>query len=145
MASVATKTEKPGAEQRGRPTSYRPQMCDRIKELAREGAGFAEMAADIGISLETWRDWQDKESPRYNPIFSEAVKEARGLSLAWWEKQGRVSTFAAGPNFNATSYIFQMKNRFREEWSDRVVQDQNVTGAVKIQWGKGDDDSNPAV
>lgn len=36
---------------------------------------------------------------------------------------GRVSTFGGTEGFNATSYIFQMKNRFRAEWNDTIKSD----------------------
>ncbi len=98
----------------GRPTKYTPAMCDQIKDLARTGASKAEMALDLGIAMSTFDLWQNN-----NPEFSEAVKEAEGISRGWWERQGRVATFGGVDGFNATSYIFQMKNRFSEHWRDK--------------------------
>jgi hypothetical protein len=43
------------------------------------------------------------------------------------------------PGFNATSYIFNMKNRFPSDWRDR--QDVDVTsngGPLTIQWKNAD-------
>ena len=40
------------------------------------------------------------------------------FSQCFWEKQGRMATFGATPNFNATTWIFNMKNRFSEDWKD---------------------------
>lgn len=98
----------------GRPSIYDPAMCDRVVECGREGMGVAEMSAEIGISRETFNAWR-----KSRPDFSDAVKEAVSLSQAWWEKQGRMATFGAIDGFNATSYIFQMKNRFRDDWRDK--------------------------
>ena len=47
-------------------------------------------------------------------------------SEAWWERQGRLATFGHIEGFNATSYIFQMKNRFRADCRDR--HDHEVSG-----------------
>jgi hypothetical protein len=34
-----------------------------------------------------------------------------------------LATFGATPGFNPTSYIFNMKNRFKEDWRDKVESD----------------------
>lgn len=116
----------------GRPTKFRPEMCSAIIEMGKEGKGRMEMACEIGITKETWNDWQDEESPRYNPDFSSAVKVALQHAQAWWEDKGRQATFNS-EGFNATSYIFQMKNRFRDDWADRTVNEQTVNINVNFE------------
>lgn len=106
----------------GRPSKYDPSFCDRVLELAREGASKAEMALDIGIAYSTFDVWQND-----NEEFSEAVKAAEKISQGWWEKQGRIATFGGIQNFNATSFIFNMKNRFKEDWRDKVEQENSGT------------------
>lgn len=101
----------------GRPTKYKPEMCQTVIECGEEGMGRAEMARELGIHRSTFIDWQDQHEE-----FSDAVKEAVYRSQAWWEGQGRAATFGAIQGFNATSYIFNMKNRFKEDWKDRVEQ-----------------------
>jgi len=113
----------------GRPSKYDPSFCDAVIACGRDGMGKAEMAAEIGVAYSTFDLWTQE-----HPEFSEAVKEARRLSQAWWEKQGRVATFGAIEGFNATSYIFQMKNRVREDWNDTVKQE--VSANVKHE-GEG--------
>lgn len=109
----------------GRPTEYDPAYCARVVDLGKEGASKREMAADLGISHDTFHRWMNERAD-----FSDAVKEAMHLSQAWWEKQGRIATFGGYEGFNATSYIFQMKNRFRDEWNDTIKQD--VSGGLTI-------------
>lgn len=113
----------------GRPSIYDPAMCERVVECGREGMGVAEMAAEIGISRETFNAWR-----KSRPEFSDAVKEAVALSQAWWEKQGRMATFGAIDGFNATSYIFQMKNRFRDDWRDKHDLEHSGPGGTPIQF-----------
>lgn len=98
----------------GRPTKYRPEMCDEVIALGREGVGLMEMADHLDIHYSTFLAWQEEK-----PAFSEAVKEARRRSQAWWERMGRVATFGGVDGFNATSFIFNMKNRFPADWRDR--------------------------
>lgn len=102
----------------GRPTKYSPDFCAQVIEFGKEGFSKAEMAAALDIAYSTFDLWEHEI-----PEFSEAVKNARRKSQAWWEGQGRVATFGGCEGFSATSYIFQMKNRFREDWNDtqRVV------------------------
>lgn len=97
----------------GRPTKYKPEFCDRVVELGRQGASKAEMALDLDIAMSTFDVWQNEKSD-----FSEAVKRAEEFSRGWWEMKGRLATFDS-KDFNPTSYIFQMKNRFSEHWRDK--------------------------
>ena len=97
----------------GRPTKYDPVFCDKIIEMAAYGASKAEMALELGIAMSTFDVWQ-----RANPQFSVAVKEAESISQGWWEKQGRIATFGGVQGFNPTSFIFNMKNRFKKDWKD---------------------------
>jgi Helix-turn-helix domain of resolvase len=108
----------------GRPTKYKPEFCDRVIELARDGASKAEIALDMNIAYSTFDVWQNDI-----PEFSEAVKAAERISQGWWEKKGRISTFGGVDGFNATSYIFNMKNRFKQDWREKV--EQEVSGHIK--------------
>lgn len=106
--------KKPAKGPGGRPTKYRPEFCQQVIECGEQGMSLAEMASELDIHYTTFLAWQDEI-----PEFSNAVKEARRKSQSWWERQGRIATFGGVEGFNATSYIFQMKNRFREDWNDR--------------------------
>lgn len=99
----------------GRPTKYDPKMCETVIELGKEGMSKCEIGVNLDISHDTFCRWQKE-----NADFSEAVKEAMRYSQAWWEAKGRQATFGGVDGFNATSYIFNMKNRFRDEWNDTV-------------------------
>lgn len=97
----------------GRPSKYDSLFCEMVIECGRQGMGKLEMCAEIGCHYTTFEDWQEKHSE-----FSEAVKEGLRQSQAWWERKGREATFNS-KDFNATSYIFNMKNRFKEDWRDK--------------------------
>lgn len=103
----------------GRPSEYNPAYCETVIAAGDEGQTLAEMAATIGVNRATLKDWTE----RY-PEFSSAVKTGLDRAQAWWERQGRVATFGGFDGFNATSYIFQMKNRFKEDWRDKVEQER---------------------
>ena len=97
----------------GRPTKYDPSMCDKIIECGKSGCSVAEMAGTIGIHKDTLYDWA-----KSNQEFSDSLKIAIQESQIWWEQKGREATFGGIEGFNPTAFIFQMKNRFREDYAD---------------------------
>jgi transposase len=99
----------------GRPTKYKPEFCDAIIEMAKTGASKAEMCLDLDIAWSTFQLWQETHEE-----FSASVKEAERLSQGWWEKNGRIATFGGTQGFNATSFAFNMKNRFKDDWKDKI-------------------------
>ena len=99
----------------GRPTKYDPKMCKTVIECGKEGMSKCEMALELDIAYSNFDRWQNEI-----PEFQEAIKEAMKHSQAWWERKGRTATFGGIDGFNATSYIFNMKNRFRADWNDTV-------------------------
>lgn len=110
----------------GRPTKYKPEFCEVLIECGAEGMGKAEMAAELGIHHSTFNAWIEEK-----PEFSAAVKEAVSRSQAWWEREGRKATFGKTDGFNATSYIFNMKNRFPNDWRDkREVDNTSSDGSL---------------
>lgn len=112
----------------GRPTSYKPEMCDRVIELMRQGASMNEVAADIGIDRDTIKDWKNSESPRYNEDFSAAIKKGVELSEAWWEKHGRTELHSN--TFNPTLWYMNMRNRFG--WADKQEIKQDISGNITV-------------
>lgn len=107
-------------------------MCERIVELGRQGKSKAQMACDLGISYQTWCVWSQTR-----PDFSEAVKEAQWCAQAWWEDRGQEGLIQ-GHKFNATAFIFQVKNRFpasyreRQEHSFKSVAESTATTAEDV-------------
>lgn len=110
----------------GRPTKYNPVMCDRVISLGLEGASITEMAFELGIDKTTLYDWLES-----NPEFSNAVKQAHSASQTWWEKEGRRGIWG-GKAFNATTWIFNMKNRFRDDWADRTEVEHSGQVALPV-------------
>lgn len=115
----------------GRPTKYEPEMCETVIELGRDGAGVAEIAAELDVSRQTVYNWKDE-----HPEFLDAVNRARDLSQAWWEKQGRKGIWSR--KFNASAYKLQVMNRFPADWRDK--QDISVEGDIPVLVVRKDDE-----
>jgi hypothetical protein len=95
-----------------------PNWRDIVHAIYGGGGSDAEVMVALAIpparamSLELWYDLQERE-----PEFSKAVKEGKQLAEAWWARAGQ-NGIMMGKDFNATTYIFNMKNRFRT-WKDK--------------------------
>lgn len=110
----------------GRPTKYDPAMCEMVIALGADGITLAGMADALDVSRDTVNEWRKE-----HPEFSAAIKRGLEKAQAWWEEEGRKATFGKTDGFNATSYIFQMKNRFRDEWNDTTKTEHS--GSVKLE------------
>lgn len=106
----------------GRPTKYDTSMCAIVIAAGEEGETLAGMAEACDVDRETLNNWMAA-----HPEFSSAVKRGLQRAQVWWERQGKVATFGAVPGFNATSYIFNMKNRFPSDWREK--QDVDLTSS----------------
>lgn len=83
------------------------------------------MADACDVDRHTLKAWMEQHED-----FSTSVKRGLEKAQAWWEEKGRQATFGGIDGFNATSYIFQMKNRFKEDWRDKIEQEHSGTMAV---------------
>lgn len=98
----------------GRDTKYDPSFCDRAISLMRDGASKTQVMADLGVGREAFYNYtKDHED------FKEAVELGKLLSQAWWEAAGQKGIYM-GKDFNSVAWIYNMKNRFRDEWSDKT-------------------------
>lgn len=112
----------------GRPPVYRVEFCDRIVELGKLGYSQARMAADIGVAKATITMWA-KEYPE----FLNALTRARTYSQAWWESQGHDGL--KNREFNTPLYVASMKSMFREDYTDRTINEivGKDDGAIEIK------------
>ena len=107
----------------GRPNKYDPAFCEKVIELGKIGASKVEMACELGICKATFNNYENEY-----PEFLDAVRLAVMFSQVFWEKNGRLATFGEVPNFNATTWIFNMKNRFSDDWTDVSKQESQLLG-----------------
>jgi transposase len=109
----------------GRPTKYDPALCNTVIEAGEQGKTLAGMAEACDIDRSTLNEWVE-----IHPEFSRAVKRGLQKAQALWEDKGFLATFGGVDGFNATSFIFNMKNRFKDDWRDKVEQEQS--GSTEI-------------
>lgn len=110
----------------GRPTKYKPEYCEQLVEWGKQGLSFEAFAGEIDVCKETLYEWTRK-----HPEFLDAKKRHESKCRVWWEKIG--NTQAAGKlQGNATSWIFNMKNRFK--WRDRIETEGHNKVTVDVKY-----------
>jgi len=111
----------------GRPSGYRPEYCERVIELGKDGASPAQMAADLGIThRNTLDDWAE-----VHPEFSEAYTHARTQAQAWWERTGMAGLNA--DRFNGLVWKTSMQARFRDDYTEKRIQEHTGKDGGPIQ------------
>jgi len=94
----------------GRPTNYRPEYCEMVIPLLKEGMSIEEIGLELDVGYTTIYEWMDR-----HPEFAQAIKRGREFSKAWWLRNGR--TQLENDKFSSTLWYMNMKNRFG--WSDK--------------------------
>lgn len=108
----------------GRPTKYKPEYCDQLVDHMTDGYSFESFAGKCEVNIDTLYHWCT-----IHPSFSEAKKIAVEKCRLFWERMGIEGL--RYKDFNATVWIFNMKNRFK--WRDNyseVEQTEKPQGSV---------------
>jgi len=82
-----------------------------MREAAQEGASDVEVRCLLGIGESGWYTLIEDDDD-----FRRTVKQCKDLCQVWWERQGRKMSCGESDG-NATTWIFNMKNRFG--WHDK--------------------------
>ena len=94
----------------GRPSEYRPEYCERVIELGKEGKLPAQMAAAIDVTKVTLHEWA-----RVHPEFSYAFDQARGHAEAWHlEKATETAIGSRGGNAPMAKFLLSAAFGYRE-------------------------------
>lgn len=100
----------------GRPTEYRPEMCEVVIECGEQGLFFVEIARKLGVSKQCLYEWRQK-----HPDFGYALMRARELSEAHHAEVYRIGCRGPAGSFNAEAYRKMMAIVF-EDWRAPAAQ-----------------------
>lgn len=104
----------------GRPSEYRPEFCEQVLDLGRQGKSVVQMACHFDVVKQTLFNWTDA-----HPDFLDAFTRAKQLSQDWWETKGQGGLEGSG--FNASLWSRSMAARFPDDYTER--QKKEITGA----------------
>jgi hypothetical protein len=132
----------------GRPTDYKPEYCELLIEHMSKGLSFEAFGGIVRKSKQTLYDWLQA-----NPEFLDAKMTGTELSRLFWEKLGTDhvlnisessrsadgSTSSMSKSLNASIWIFNMKNRFKDEWREKQELDVSSDKGITIKIDKEDE------
>ena len=115
----------------GAPTKYRERYCEDVIDHMAGGLSFETFAAVINVNVDTLYEWA-----KVHPKFSEAKKNAFVKCQLFWEQMGIEGTQGQIKEFNSTSYIYNMKNRFRRSktWEPIKEEFQKPEMNIKLSY-----------
>lgn len=109
-----------------RPTVYKPEYCDLVVDLGRQGKSVVQMACAIDVVRSTLYEWC-----KDHPEFSDAFTRAKQLSQDWWENQAQCGLTA--DRFNAQLWSRSMAARFPEDYQERKGVELSGPGGADIK------------
>jgi len=125
---MSSNETKPAKRPMGRPSKYRPEFCEQIIELGKEGKSIAQMAAHFDVDKASIYDWAAAHED-----FSTALARARAHSQTWWENAAQKNM--DNRNFNAQLWLKSVASRFRDDYTERQVTEVSGPegGAIKVE------------
>lgn len=120
----------------GRPSEYKPEYCETVILLGRDGKLPAQMAANIGVTKQTLHEWA-----RVHPEFTDAFAIARGNAEAWHlEKATETAIGTRGGNAPMAKFLLSAAFGYREtsgvELSGEIVSRKPTDPAVALAAAK---------
>lgn len=109
--------------ERGRPTTYKPEYDDHVRDMMGQGYSQTAAAGSLGVSRQRFSDWANA-----NPSFRDAINDGKAGRVFKLEQD--LLSAETGPQ--VTSRIFALKNADREEWGDIKPEDSTAQNAMKI-------------
>ncbi len=109
----------------GRPTKYRPEICEQVVEWGALGKSKTWIAAKLGVCKRTVQLWEQEY-----PDFLAAMTRAKALEQMWWEDVGQEALGTR--EFQASVWSRSMAARFPDEWRESTKSDTTVTGGLSL-------------
>ena len=107
--------ETPAKHPGGRPSLYRPEYCERVIELGKEGKFLVEIACALDVTRPTLAYWSEEF-----PEFSTALMRAREESQRWWIEKGRNNvTLPKEITFQQSVWMRVMACGWPDDWVEK--------------------------
>lgn len=106
-----------------RQTKWRPELNEAVISMGERGLALAQMAAELNVSRKTLFNWTKNSECKG---FKEAMEIARTKCEAYWVNVGMDGIRGKIKGFNQVAWIYSMKCRFKEDWSDTQKSDVTI-------------------
>jgi hypothetical protein len=121
----------------GTPNKYKKEYAKKAADILASGKSKAAVCAALSISRRTFYDWCTAHEE-----FHDAVDIGMQKCQTVWEEIGEDGIKGNYERFGAAPWIFTMKNRFREDYTDEKDEKQDtavsvlekiITGEIKVK------------
>tara|TARA_R110000868_G_scaffold161317_2_gene391530 strand:+ start:1113 stop:1472 length:360 start_codon:yes stop_codon:yes gene_type:complete len=92
---------------------YDPKYCPIAVEVLSRGKSLAAVCVACGVCRATLYNWRDT-----HPDFKDALNFGVQNAQALWEDRGERGIEGEIKNFAGSTYMFTMKNRFRDDYNE---------------------------
>lgn len=114
------------------PSAYKPEYCELVVELLKDGGSLAVFRAHVGITKSTMQYWR-----RNHPEFEEACKLALDRSQLWWEEIAQTAVTKGAPKGASPIILSGLYNRSsHDEWSSKQEVEQTVKTEAQLDLSK---------
>ena len=119
-----TQGRKPSA-----PEDYNINYQEAMIEGYSDGKSDTWIRAKVfdGVAHATFTGWLE------NDQFLACVKRGHAFSQSYWEDISQDHANGGNSDANATSLIFNMSNRFKDDWKQRQSVEQTTTHHVELE------------
>lgn len=101
---------------------YDDSMGNKAYDLFTHGASVTKVCVKLGIVRDTYYRWKKEHEE-----FGRAAAAGEEASQIYWEERGEQGIFGEIDKFSASPWIFVMKNRFRESYTDEKKDSTNTS------------------
>lgn len=115
----------------GAPPKFNDEYCKKAEEILGGGRSLAAVCAHMNIARSTLYEWRDN-----HPAFKSAIDRGLQKSQAYWEEMGMDGVNGEIDKFGATTWIFTMKNRFRDDYREDKEVSKGESAVEKFLLGK---------
>lgn len=103
---------------RGRPSTYKPEYCQQVKEMLIAGKTIKHCVAHFGMGRTAFYEWVQKY-----PDLANTINEFKDDCEVWWLNKGMDNL--DNKQFNSHLYALMMQNMFN--WNRKVETSGTVT------------------
>jgi hypothetical protein len=106
-------------------SEYKSEYCDIAVKVLASGESLAAICDEIDICRATLYNWRDA-----HPEFAQAIKKGLQKAQRDWERIGRDGVMGNIDKFAASTWIFTMKNRFRDDYAEDKSESKSISDSI---------------
>lgn len=107
--------------------NFKPEMCDTLIEMGKQGASQKMMWSELGISKDVAENWKKK-----HPEFAEALGVALVHSQAFWERE--LLANVGNKSFNSRIAEIALRGQFPTDYKETRDQKLEVKADVVVDF-----------